>query len=206
MNNKKKFRLRYILIPCIAVSVLYGLFCSYVVMVRTVRSVAQSQMEQVAAEAIHCAVSNSALNSSKYGELVNIYRNAEGSIESLAVNSHAVNMMKSDISLEILDYLNDPERYIIKVPVGNFFSSEFLWGIGPKIKFKIIPLNATEIDFESKFTPAGINQVLHTINVKAKVKVMALLPGFEEITEVSSTAVVSETVIIGEVPDTYLDF
>ena len=90
--------------------------------------------------------------------------------------------------------------------MGNFFSSEFLWGIGPEIKFKIVPLNATEIDFESKFTPAGINQVLHTITVKAKVKVAALLPGFEEITEVASSAVVSETIIIGDVPDTYLDF
>lgn len=206
MKDKKKFRLKYIIIPCIVICALYGLFCSYVVMMRTVRTVAQSRMEQVASEAIHHAISASASDSEKYGELVNICRDAEGSIESLTLNSHAVNKIKSDISLGVLEYLDNPENYIVKVPVGNFFSSEFVWGMGPKIKFKIVPLNATEIDFESKFVPAGINQVLHTVNVKVNVRIMALLPGFEEISEVTSSAVISESVIIGDVPQTYLDF
>ena len=206
MKDKKKFRWKYIIVPCIVICILYGLFCSYVVMMRTVRTVAQSQMEQVASEAIHYAISDSAIQSDKYGELVNICRDAEGSIESLTLNSHAVNKIKSDISLGVLEYLDNPENYIVKVPVGNFFSSEFVWGMGPKIKFKIVPLNATEIDFESKFVPAGINQVLHTVNVKVNVRIMALLPGFEEISEVTSSAVISESVIIGDVPQTYLDF
>ena len=206
MKTKKTFRLKYIIIFVVAILVLYGLFCSYVVMMRTVRTVAQSQMEQVASEAIHYAISASASKGDEYGDIVDICRDEEGSIESLTLNSHTVNKIKSDISLSILEYLSDSENYIVKVPVGNFFSSEFVWGMGPKIKFKIVPLNATEIDFESKFVPAGINQVLHTVNVKVNVRIMALLPGFEEISEVTSSAVISESVIIGDVPQTYFDF
>ncbi len=206
MQDKKKFRLRYILIPALTISVLYGGFCSYVVMMRTLHSVAQSQMEQIANEAIHNAIGDCAANPSKYGELVNICRNKDGAIESLSLNPHAVNMMKSDISIKVLEYLNDSDKYVIEVPLGNFFASEFLSGLGPKIKLEVVPFNVAGIDFESKFTPAGINQVLHTVSVKVDVKIGALLTGFEEICDISSTAIISESVIIGDVPQTYLDF
>ena len=103
-----------------------------------------------------------------------------------------------------MEYLEDSDNYTIGVPLGNFLSSEFFWGFGPRIKFKIIPCNIARINFESKFTQAGINQVLHSVSVKAEVNIAALLPGFEEISTVSSDAIVSETVIIGNVPETYL--
>ncbi len=205
MQGKKKSYFKYIFAVIVVVSLIYGAFCTYVAMMRTVHSVAQSQMEQVANEAIHYAIADAASESAKYGELVNIYRNSEGTIESLTLNAYAANRLKSDISIKVLDYLNDSERYTIEVPVGNFFASEFLTGFGPKVKLRVVPFNVAEIDFDSKFTPSGINQVLHTIEVRVDVKIGALLPGYEEISDVSSSAIISEAIIIGDVPETYLE-
>ncbi|MBQ8588630.1 MAG: hypothetical protein IJ454_04475, partial [Clostridia bacterium] len=78
-------------------------------------------------------------------------------------------------------------------------------GMGPNVKLQIIPFDIVSVDFDSKFTPAGINQVLHTVSVRAEVKIGALLPGYQETSNVSSSAVVSESVIIGDVPETYLN-
>ncbi len=183
---------------------LYNFFTAYIVMIRTVRSIAQSQMEEVANAAIHRAISKSS-ESIDYGELVSIIKGEDGSIESLTLNAEAANKLKSEIALNVLKDLNKSENYAITVPIGNFFGSEFLSGLGPKIKFKIIPFNIAHIDFESKFKPAGINQVLHTLSVKVTVDIGALLPGFEEISNLSSSAVVAETVIMGDVPETYLN-
>lgn len=205
MQGKKKSYFKYIFAVIVVVSLIYGAFCTYVAMMRTVHSVAQSQMEQVANEAIHHAIADAASEGAKYGELVNIYRNSEGTIESLTLNAYAANRLKSDISIKVLDYLNDSERYTIEVPVGNFFASEFLTGFGPKVKLRVVPFNVAEIDFDSKFTPSGINQVLHTIEVRVDVKIGALLPGYEEISDVSSSAIISEAIIIGDVPETYLE-
>jgi len=205
MQKKKKNYVKMILIIIAIIAIAYNLFCSYIAMIRMVHSIAQSKMEEVANEAIHKAIMDASLESGTASELVNIYRNESGTIESLSLNPYSVNVFKSDISLKILEYLSDDDRYIVEVPIGNFLGSEFLSGVGPKVEIQIIPYDIVSVDFDSKFTPAGINQVLHTGSVKAEVKIGALLPGYQETSNVSSSAVVSESVIIGDVPETYLN-
>lgn len=182
----------------------YLAFFGYATMINTVRTVAQSQMEEVATIAIHTAIQDVSANSDDYSNLVNVTRSPDGSIESLTLNAPVANKLKSDIALEVMNELEDSDKYTVGVPVGNFLSSEFFWGFGPKIKFKIIPCNIAHIDFESTFTQAGINQVLHSVSVRVDVNIAALLPGFEEISNLSSEAKIWETVIIGDVPETYL--
>ena len=201
-SGKKK--LKTFMLFLAAALLIYNGVAAYTVMIRTVRSVAQSQMEEVANGAIHRAIAR-ASEKVDYAELVNISKAADGSIESLTLNSKAANRLKSEIALNVLSDLNRSENYTISVPIGNFCGSEFLSGMGPAIKFKIIPCNIAHIDFESDFKPAGINQVLHTLSVRVDVNIGALLPGFEEISDLSSSAVISETVIMGDVPDTYFN-
>jgi len=205
MTVKKKHMFMTIVLLTVILSLVYLLFCGYVVMMRTVHSVTQSRVEQIANEAIHNAISTVATQNEKYGELTNIYRGSSGRVESVTLNSYAVNAMKSDISLEVLEYLDDEKRYHVEVPLGNFFGSEFLTGVGPKVRLKIVPFDIVEVEFVSKFIPAGINQVLHRVTAKVEVKIAAILPGFEGISDVSSSAVISETVIIGDVPETYFN-
>ena len=173
-------------------------------MIRTVRSVAQSQMEDVANTAIHTAIEK-ASQSVDCTNLVNINRGEDGNIDSLTLNAESANRLKSEIALNVLEYMNKSENYTISVPIGNFCGSEFLSGMGPEVKFKIVPCNIAHIDFDSTFKPAGINQVLHTLSVRVDIDIGALLPGFQEISNLSSSAVVSETVIMGDVPETYLN-
>ena len=182
----------------------YNLVVAYTAMIRTVRSVAQSRMEDIANTAIHKAI---AVSAEKFdtAELVSITRSKDGALEAVSINSVAANRLKSEIAMNVLDELGKSEKYTIDVPIGNFSGSEFLSGVGPVVKFRIIPYNIAQIDFESKFTPAGINQVLHTLSVRVDVHIGALLPGFEEISDLTSSAIICETVIMGDVPDTYLN-
>ena len=197
--------LKIILTLAVLLFVLWFSLWLYAATIKVIKNVAQNEMEDIANDAIHLAVRDACTNGGDYAELVNIYRNSEGKIESLTLNTQKVNKLKSEIALNTLKYLNAKERAEISIPIGNFLGTEFLTGIGPEMKFKIIPCNIANIDFESTFSEAGINQVRHSIMVRVDVNIGALLPRFEDMTNLSSTALVTEAVIIGDVPDTYLN-
>jgi len=204
-SKKRKSPFKTILVILVLIAAGYFFFCSYATFIRTVRSVAQSEMEDVASRAIHNAIDDACTRFASYEELVNIHRDLEGRIVSLTLNAPVANRLKSEIAAKTLENLNDEENYQILVPLGNFFGSEFLSGMGPDIKFRIVPSNIASIDYESTFVQAGINQVLHRVSVKVDVHIGALLPGFDEISDLSSGAVISEAVIVGDVPDTYMN-
>ena len=59
-------------------------------------------------------------------------------------------------------------------------------------------------EFESDFTAAGVNQTLHRIWLELSVPLTVMLPGGEVQAELNSRLCVAETVIVGNVPSTYL--
>lgn len=59
---------------------------------------------------------------------------------------------------------------------------------------------------QSAITQAGINQTTHRVMLYVDVSMSILLPGFRTGTQVSSSFSVAETVIVGDVPDTYTYF
>jgi hypothetical protein len=57
--------------------------------------------------------------------------------------------------------------------------------------------------FESSFVHAGINQTLHQVHMYVLVDVAVLVLGRTVIFTVESDVVVAETIIVGDVPDTF---
>ena len=62
----------------------------YAATIKVIKNVAQNEMEDIANDAIHLAVRDACTNGGDYAELVNIYRNSEGKIESLTLNTQKV--------------------------------------------------------------------------------------------------------------------
>ena len=60
-------------------------------------------------------------------------------------------------------------------------------------------------EFFSEFTSAGVNQTLHRICLKLTVPLTLMLPGGAVETVSETELCVAETVIVGQVPQTYLD-
>ena len=60
-------------------------------------------------------------------------------------------------------------------------------------------------DLHSEFLSAGINQTLHRLVLNVDVPLSILLPGSRGNTVAKVTVCVAETVIVGRVPDTYLN-
>ena len=60
--------------------------------------------------------------------------------------------------------------------------------------------------FENQFADAGINQTRHEIVLHVDVAVSILLPGVTTAARVANAVTVAETVIVGNVPQTYTYF
>ena len=81
--------------------------------------------------------------------------------------------------------------------------AEIFSGKGPIIPVEIISIRNSDAYFNSSFTQAGINQTLHQLSMSVLVDVSVLVLGEAASFTVTSEVVVAETIIVGDVPDTF---
>ena len=115
-----------------------------------------------------------------------------------------VNRLKTDILNIINDEILALDHSDIGIPLGSLFLPEFLSGRGPSIPVHILSIRNSDAVFISDLTQAGINQTLHKLIMEVSIDVSVLILGQTGSFTLTSEVVVAETVIVGQVPDTYL--
>ena len=61
------------------------------------------------------------------------------------------------------------------------------------------------VDFKTSFESAGINQTRHRIYLEAKTQVKVVIPLTTSTKEVKAQIPICETIIVGEVPESYIN-
>lgn len=138
-----------------------------------------------------------------YLDLIILDRDEAGKILALRANVIEMNRIASEISLAIQEQNNEIETTHVSIPIGNFTGNSLLAGLGPKIKVKIIPTGTVNIEFKTEFLSSGINQTRHRIYLEIKSKMGIVAPFVSKRVEVVNEVNIAETVLIGEVPETY---
>ena len=92
----------------------------------------------------------------------------------------------------------------IGIPLGSLILPEFFSGRGATIPVEIISIRNSDASFSSSFSEAGFNQTLHQLTMHIIVDISVLVLGHAESFSVNSQVVVAETVIVGDVPNTFL--
>lgn len=139
-----------------------------------------------------------------YDRIVYFEKDLEGKITALKTNIGEVNKLKTDTLNIINDEILSNEHTQIGIPLGSLFLPELLSGKGPEIPVKILSIRNSDATFESTFTHAGINQTMHQLRMCVLVDVSVLILGQTVSFCVESDVVVAETIIVGKVPDTFL--
>ena len=138
-----------------------------------------------------------------YSDVSNVSRDGSGNITGIEINIEKVNVLKSSISNEIAKIISANNKYILDIPLGTLLGNEYTTGYGPKIKFKMQLTETAILDFKSSFEAAGINNVLHQIIIQIDVNASVLMMGCSDSFSVSTTALAAQTVIVGQVPDSF---
>lgn len=139
-----------------------------------------------------------------YDRIVYFEKDLNGRITALKTNIGEVNKLKTDTLNIINDEILEVDNSDIGIPIGSLVFPEFLSGRGPQIPVRILSIRNSDASFDSNFTHAGINQTLHKLNMSVLVDVAVLVLGKTIFFTVESEVVVAETIIVGDVPDTFL--
>ena len=139
----------------------------------------------------------------QYDRMVYFEKDINGRITALKTNMSEVNRLKTDVINLINDEILALDNTDLGIPFGSVFLPEFLSGRGPQIPVNILSIRNSEAAFSSSFTQAGINQTLHQLIMEISVDVTVLVLGQTDSFTVASQVVVAQTIIVGNVPDTY---
>lgn len=160
--------------------------------------------QALAVKAMNLAIGDVVMDKIVYDELVNIVANEDGEISMIKANSLAINNISKSLSKTTELYVNDMGNKGVGIPIGNFTGIPLFVGIGPNINLKVKPVGSVVCRFSSKFETAGINQTNHKIYLTISTNISTVLPIVSSIIGAEQEVLISESIIIGKVPEVYL--
>ncbi len=169
------------------------------------RTLAETQVRNSTSDLINDAIDKQIENGNiQYDRIVYFEKDLNGGITALKTNMSEVNRLKTSILNTINDEILAMDTGDLGIPLGNIFLPEILAGRGPSIPVEIIAIRNSEATFGSNFSEAGINQTLQQLVMEINVDVAILVLGDTTSFTVTSQVVVAETIIVGDVPETFL--
>ena len=113
------------------------------------------------------------------------------------------NRLQVQIADDILERLSEVSSSELSIPVGTLTGSSLLAGRGPSIHVRMQAVGSAKASLRNAFTSAGINQTRHCILIEFHAGFRILTPFGGEDREIVSTFPVTDTVIVGTVPERY---
>ena len=115
-----------------------------------------------------------------------------------------LNRFRTALTARIDENLADLSVEELGIPVGSVVLPELFSGMGPRLVVRVLAVRTSDAAFRNRFSTVGINQTLHQIFIDIHVTVTILsLAGTQELA-VDVTVLAAETVIVGNVPSTYI--
>lgn len=145
------------------------------------------------------------MNKYAYDDLITIVRDNNGNIKMLQTNTKNINQILSDIPINMIERFEENNETYVYINSGSILGLKIFSAVGPKIHFQIANLGNVETKLESDFKAQGINQTLHRIYLILTCEVTILTPYDTIKQRIENQVLIAESVIVGTVPEFYLD-
>ena len=190
-------------------TVVLGLICVFVLVMKFLVSpiilkTGKSKIDEISIKAMNESINEIMLGTITYDDLIHIVTDGNGKISMLQANSVVINSLVQEIVKQTYSLLFDKIYDPLYIPLGSFSGIPAFSMYGPVIEIELLPYGNVNCKFVSKFTSAGINQTVHKIYAMVDAKVTVVLPMNKLVCENGVEVLICESLIIGEVPDTYL--
>lgn len=171
----------------------------------TIIAMSEAKVEYIAILAMNNAVSKILGTNVKYTDLTDVLTDKDGKISMIQFNTILINTLARDTSTLAQNEIRTLGEQGITIPLGSITRSKILAGMGPNIKVRMIPVGSVSTDFSDEFNQAGINQTRHRIFLTLRTQVRIVVPLGSNIIDVSTRVPITETIIVGDVPQTYVN-
>lgn len=203
--SRKKFNFLkigvYFSFVSLIIFIMFFVKMAYPVFIATCRNKAKS----IAVNILNKEVS-SVMIMYNYDDLVEIERDESGEISYISAKMIPINELIAKITKNIQENIDVSPSTYVNLNLGTVTGFSALAKISPKILIKVEQAGNIETKINSKFEAVGINQTVHRIYLDIKCTIGILTP-WENISEkVHFDVLLTETVIVGEVPSNYYNF
>lgn len=189
------------IILLVAVVVVYIRF----VVTPVVKTVAEEKVRALTVSTVNAAVTSVLEAEPSFVDMVEYGHDANGDLNSIKINATRVNAVMQRSVQKTQNGLSDMISSGVNIPVGSVSGITFLSGKGPNLNVAVIPVGAVDARLRSEFSEIGINQTIHKIYLSLDSTIKIIIPGAGNTIKSSSEVLLVESVIIGKVPDTYLN-
>jgi sporulation protein YunB len=158
----------------------------------------------IATQAINEAA-NRKIAKDDYKDLVTVMIDKDGKVTMLKIDPILMNKLATETTLAIQEELNGIDSKSLKIPFANIFGSQLLANTGPSINVRIQPIGSVKVDYKSAVEAAGINMARHNIYLYVETNIRIIAPFIRNDVGVATHVPISETIIVGEVPESYIN-
>jgi len=141
----------------------------------------------------------------EYSRFISLEKDANGKVSAIVTDMAQVNTLASELMRSVV-LASEQGELNLDIPLGNLLGSGILLGRGPDVPVKVTMLTSSSTRFRNELTEAGINQTKHQLLLELLVDIDVLVPWEIMSTQVVVEVLVAETILVGQVPETYVSF
>jgi len=130
----------------------------------------------------------------------------EGRVNMIRTDAMVMNTISSNIAKNVQQKIVNLENQPFSIPLFTALDSQLLANKGPELKFTILHQGSVLVDFVTEFAESGINQTRYKIYITVGVDIRVISPVTTTTTTVGNNVLIAEIVIVGDVPDSYMNF
>ncbi len=129
----------------------------------------------------------------------------DGRVNMIRTDAMVMNTISSNIARNVQKKIVELKNQTFSIPLFTALGSQLLAGQGPRLNFTILHQGSVLVDFVTEFAESGINQTRYKIYITVDVEISVLSPVTTSSTTVGSNVLIAEVVIVGDVPDSYMN-
>ncbi len=204
--SRRKRRRRRLLLGAAVLVLSAAALCIELRIAPYLRELARNQAINAASGAITQAVGAMLREpDTDFSRVIVLEKDVQGRVTALRTDMTQVERMKIAVLDRLDDLIDQINTQKLGIPLGNLLLPDLLAGTGPVLPVRAVSFTMSNVDFFSDFTEAGINQTLQTVKVRFAISLTILTTvGYEDV-DVDSDVMVAQTVIVGTVPETYVN-
>ena len=169
-----------------------------------IKAISVSKAKVISTEAVNEAILQElSENKEAYNQIVKLEKLENGELTAILSDMEKVNKLKSRVGMIIQNKFLSLKDKKITVAMGTLSGIEMFNGLGPGVPMKISVSGNVSTDFKTSFSGAGINQTIYQIYLYIRTRICVMVPGCSCCEDFESSFLVSEIVVLGNVPKVY---
>ena len=138
-------------------------------------------------------------------DLLTVQTDAAGNVTAVYPDTVKLNRLAAELNESLMSQLRSETGMAFSVPSGSVFGGVWTANRGPLLIFRLTADSIVTTGIKDTVTSVGINQTCYTLSITVEQDVLLIYAGRYKTLTMRSEVMVVQTVLMGDVPQTYVD-